>query len=110
MKSVNRPSIHPYIHVMRCEVWYHLYHLASACNFTEINTPPWVFFTFLKLYKCYQIAQRITHTHMHIQTYMQQKHIYAHKRAHISPAQFESMWQSIQSRNPMDRLRPVDLK
>ena len=26
--------------------------------FTKINTPPWVFFTFLKLYKCYQIAQR----------------------------------------------------
>ena len=33
---------------------------ASACNFTKINTPPWVFFTFLKLYKWYQIAQRIT--------------------------------------------------
>ena len=33
---------------------------AEACNFTNINTPPWVFFTFLKLYKCYQIAQRIT--------------------------------------------------
>ena len=24
------------------------------------NTPPWVFFTFLKLYKYCQIAQRIT--------------------------------------------------
>ena len=24
------------------------------------NTPPWVFFTFFKLYKPYQIAQRIT--------------------------------------------------
>ena len=22
---------------------------ASACNFTKINTPPWVFFTFFKL-------------------------------------------------------------
>ena len=22
-----------------------------ACNFTNINTPPWVFFTFFKLYK-----------------------------------------------------------
>ena len=29
---------------------------ALACNFTKINTPPWVFFTFLKLYKCSQIA------------------------------------------------------
>ena len=30
-------------------------------NFTKINTPPWVFFTFFKLYKWYQIAQRTTH-------------------------------------------------
>ena len=29
----------------------------SIC--TIKNTPPWVFFTFFKLYKCYQIAQRI---------------------------------------------------
>ena len=27
---------------------------------TKINTPPWVFFTFFKLYKWYQIAQRTT--------------------------------------------------
>ena len=33
-------------------------HLWRSVNL--INTPPWVFFTFLKLYKCYQIAQRIT--------------------------------------------------
>ena len=26
---------------------------------TKRNTPPWVFFTFFKLYKCYQIAQCI---------------------------------------------------
>ena len=32
----------------------------SACNFTKSNTSPWVFFTFFKLYKWYQIAQRIT--------------------------------------------------
>ena len=30
---------------------------ASACNFTKSNTPPWVFFTFLKLSKLYQIAE-----------------------------------------------------
>ena len=46
-------------------IWYHLHDLknmknthkgvlllgklqASACNFTKINTPPWVFFTFFK--------------------------------------------------------------
>ena len=33
---------------------------ASACNFTKIKTPPWVFFIFFKSYKWYQIAQRIT--------------------------------------------------
>ena len=35
---------------------------AKDCNFTKCNTPQWVLFTFLKLYKCYQIqiAQRIT--------------------------------------------------
>ena len=30
----------------------------SGCNFTTGNTPPWVFFTFFKLYKRYQIAQK----------------------------------------------------
>ena len=52
---------------MFCAIWYHLYNLNSAknthggvlllvklqaflaCNFTKSNTPPWVFFTFLKL-------------------------------------------------------------
>ena len=34
----------------------------EASNFTKINAPPWVFFTFLKLYKWYQIAQRITYS------------------------------------------------
>ena len=33
----------------------------KACNFTKINTPPWVFITFFKLYKWHQIAQRITY-------------------------------------------------
>ena len=33
---------------------------AAACNFTKINTPPWVFFTVFKLYKWYKIAQRTT--------------------------------------------------
>ena len=61
---------------MRCTIWYHLYNLknmknihggvlllvqAEACNFTNSNTPPWMFFTFFKLYKWYQIAQRITY-------------------------------------------------
>ena len=33
---------------------------SKVAGFTKINTPPWVFFTFFKLYKWYQIAQRIT--------------------------------------------------
>ena len=49
--------------VVRCAICYHLYSVKNMKNthggcFTKINTPPWVFFTFFKLYKCYQIAQR----------------------------------------------------
>ena len=53
---------------MRCAILYHLYNVknvknthgevlilvklqAEACNFTKINIPPWVFFTFFKLHK-----------------------------------------------------------
>ena len=32
---------------------------ALAFNFTKSNTPPWVLFTFVKLCKWYQIAQRM---------------------------------------------------
>ena len=32
----------------------------GACNFTKSDTPPGVFLTFLKLYKKYQVAKRIT--------------------------------------------------
>ena len=59
-------------------IWYHLYNLKNlknthgevllsvklqteVCNFTKSNSPPWVFLTFLKLHKWYQIAQRITY-------------------------------------------------
>ena len=65
-------------YVIHYAIWYHLHNLkhvknthggmlilvklqAKACNFTKINTPPWVFFTFFKLFKWYQIAQRITY-------------------------------------------------
>ena len=60
---------------MRCAIWYHLHNLkivknthggvlllvnlqVEACSFTKSNTPPWVLFTFFKLYKWYQIVQR----------------------------------------------------
>ena len=63
---------------MFCTIWYRLNNLknvknthaqvlllvklqASACNFTKGNTPPWVLFTFFKLYKIYDIAQNITY-------------------------------------------------
>ena len=42
---------------MHWAIWYHLY---KACNFTKSNTRAWMFFTFFKLYKWYQIAQKIT--------------------------------------------------
>ena len=32
---------------------------AEACNFAKSNNPPWVSFTFFKLYKWCQIAQSI---------------------------------------------------
>ena len=35
-------------------------HLHKCEKHSWSNTPPWVFFTFLKLYKWYQIAQSIT--------------------------------------------------
>ena len=64
--------------VIRCAIWYYLYKLrnvknnhrgvlllvklqAKAYNFAKINSPQWVFFTFFKLYKKYQIAQSITY-------------------------------------------------
>ena len=66
MISFNLGNIHTY--VMRCAIWYHLCNFknvknthegvlvlvklqALACNFTKINTPSWVFFTFFKLHK-----------------------------------------------------------
>ena len=62
---------------MRGAICYHLYNLknmknthegvlllrklhAKPCNFTKSNAAPWVFFTFFKLYKWYQIVQNIT--------------------------------------------------
>ena len=59
--------------MMLCAIWYHLNNLKNvkktygevlllvklqtlACNFTKNSTPPWVFFTFFKLRKWYQIA------------------------------------------------------
>ena len=66
------------LYAVRCTIWYHLYNLknvknihggvlilvtfqGSACNITKINTPPWMFFRFLKLCKWYQIAHRTTY-------------------------------------------------
>ena len=39
----------------------HPWRSANFGNFTKINNPPWVFFTFFKLYKWYRIAQRISY-------------------------------------------------
>ena len=66
--------------VMFCVIWYHLYNFKNvkkypwrSVTFIKVagfypatllksNIPPWVFFTFLKLYKWYQIAQRIIYS------------------------------------------------
>ena len=54
-------------------IWSHLYNLKNVKNtdsgvllfvklqVTKSNIPPWVFFTFFKLYKWYEIVQRITY-------------------------------------------------
>ena len=51
--------------VVRCAIWYHLYYLKNVKNthggVLKTNTPPWVFSTIFKLYKWYQIVQRITY-------------------------------------------------
>ena len=36
---------------------------AKVCNFTESNTHPWMFFTFFKSFKWYQITQSISRGH-----------------------------------------------
>ena len=52
---------------MLCSIWYHFYNFQNVKNthggvlLLNSNTPPSFFFAFFKLYKWYQIAQRITH-------------------------------------------------
>ena len=58
--------------MVRCTIWYHLCNFKNVKNshggVTKVNTPPWVFVTFFKLYKCYQIVQRTTKISLHFQT------------------------------------------
>ena len=47
---------------MRCAVWYQLYIFKNVKKLlSKSNAHPWVFFTFFKLYKKYQVAQCITY-------------------------------------------------
>ena len=64
-------------YLMLCAIWYHFCNfkqcekhpwrsvtfikVAGDCNTPKWNTPPWVFFTFFKLYKWYQIAQTVSY-------------------------------------------------
>ena len=48
----------------KCHLCDALRDFALACNFTKSNFPLLVFFTFFKLYKWYQIAQRISHNNL----------------------------------------------
>ena len=54
----------------RCAIWYHLYNLKNMKNThggvsilvkLQAEAPSFVFFTFLKLYTCYQMVQRTTY-------------------------------------------------
>ena len=70
--------------VMCCAVWYHLYNFKKVknthggvllfvklkVNFTKSNTPPWVFFTFFKLYNWCQIAQSISYSYSYVSNYI----------------------------------------
>ena len=47
----------------------------NNCNFTKISTPPWVFFTFFKLFKWYQIAQRTTLMYSNVCTVLARDHL-----------------------------------
>ena len=60
------------LYVMCCAIWYNLNNLKHVKNtyggvlLLVSNTSPWVFFTFLKLYKWYQITQNTTNETMKI--------------------------------------------
>ena len=44
--------------MVRCAVWCHVHNLKNVINtHGGVLPPPWVFFTFFKLYEWYQIAQ-----------------------------------------------------
>ena len=56
---------------MRLEIWYYLYNL--ACNFTESNTPTWVFFTFLKFVQMILNCVKASHFKSKIDVFFYQK-------------------------------------
>ena len=56
------------LYVVRCAIWYHLYYLKNVKNthgglllLVKLEAKAWVFSTFLKLHKWYQIAQNTTY-------------------------------------------------
>ena len=87
-----------YSYEMRCAIWYHLYNLknthggvflwlvklpAQIYNCTKSDTPPWVFFTFFKLKKWYQIAQRPTYVWQLKR--VKQKFLEGHQTTQVKP-------------------------
>ena len=56
MKSTRKAKVH--LHIW-CVARFGT--ICTICNFIKINTPPWVFFMFLKLHKWYQIVRRTTY-------------------------------------------------
>ena len=65
----------------------------KPCNFTKSNTPPWVFFTFFKLYKWYQIAQNITYIWCDTKIFTENSSIMESEQENDFPKKTErSMW------------------
>ena len=61
-QEVSKSSISPQEtlkqYVMLCAISYHLYNSKNEKKNTHgVNTPPWVFFSYFKLHKWYQIAE-----------------------------------------------------
>ena len=49
---------------------------ALACNFLKSDTPPLVFSSFFKLYKWYQIAQRIINAEYFVQVFFIDNYVF----------------------------------
>ena len=66
----------PFVQFKKCEKHPWRSVTFEACNFIKSNTPPWVFFTFSKLYKLHQIKQSVAYFFCHSFSCIQQMKIF----------------------------------